>query len=77
MPANFADLEKKLGARQRTGSRGGGPARAVWRESQPGFDPQRLVFIDESWASTNMARLYGRGLRGARVVTRCLPGTGR
>ncbi len=43
-------------------------ARAVWRERQPGFDPQRLVFLDETWASTSMARLYGRGLRGARVV---------
>jgi transposase len=26
-----------------------------------------LVFIDETWASTNMAPTYGRGPRGARV----------
>ena len=26
--------------------------------------PQRLVFIDETWASTNMARRYGRNTRG-------------
>jgi hypothetical protein len=29
---------------------------------------QRLVFIDETWATTNMARRYGRAPRGARVV---------
>jgi transposase len=28
----------------------------------------RLRFIDETWASTNMARRYGRGPRGQRVV---------
>jgi len=31
------------------------------------FDPDRLVFIDESGAKTNMTRLYGRGPRGQRV----------
>jgi transposase len=29
---------------------------------------QRLVFIDETWASTNMARRHGRAQRGQRVV---------
>ena len=43
-------------------------ARAAWRERQPGLDPQRLVFPDETWATTSMARLYGRGPRGRRVV---------
>jgi transposase len=35
---------------------------------QPCLDPERLVFVDETWASTNMARRNGRGPRGARVV---------
>jgi transposase len=35
---------------------------------QPSLDPERLVFVDETWASTNMARRNGRGPRGARVV---------
>lgn len=35
---------------------------------QPGLDPERLVFIDETWASTNMTRRMARGPRGARVV---------
>lgn len=33
-----------------------------------GFDPARLVFIDETGASTKMARLRGRSMRGERLV---------
>jgi transposase len=32
------------------------------------WDPARLVFLDETWASTNMARRYGRAPRGQRCV---------
>lgn len=32
------------------------------------LDPQKLVFIDETCASTNMIRRYGRGTRGERLV---------
>jgi transposase len=32
------------------------------------LSPERLVFIDETWAKTNMARCYGRARRGQRVV---------
>jgi len=38
-----------------------------WFESQPDLDPDRLVFIDESWAATNMARTHGRAPRGQRL----------
>jgi len=31
--------------------------RQEWLESQPDLDPERLVFIDETSASTKMARL--------------------
>ena len=31
------------------------------------MNPQRLVFVDETGAATNMARRYGRGPRGKRV----------
>jgi transposase len=34
----------------------------------PRLDPRRLVFVDETWASTNMARRYGRSPRGQRLV---------
>jgi transposase len=32
------------------------------------FDPARLVFIDETSANTKMVRLYGRCVRGERLV---------
>ncbi len=41
--------------------------REDWFEGQPDLDPERLVFIDETWASTNMARRYGRAPRGERL----------
>lgn len=41
-----------------------------WRDEQPRLDPAKLVFVDESGASTKMARLYGRAKRGRRVVGR-------
>jgi transposase len=41
-------------------------AREEWFEGQPELDPERLVFIDETAASTKMARLYGRSPRGER-----------
>ena len=45
-------------------------ARAAWIAAQPDLDPPRLVFIDETGTSTNMARLRGRAKRGRRVVGR-------
>jgi transposase len=41
--------------------------RRAWFDGQFDLDPTRLVFIDETWASTNMARRYGRALRGQRL----------
>jgi hypothetical protein len=39
-----------------------------------GLDPERLVFIDETWATTNMARKKGRARKGARPKVRgCAP----
>jgi transposase len=42
--------------------------RGDWKATQPKLDPQKLVFIDETWASTNMTRRYGRSPRGQRLV---------
>jgi transposase len=45
----------------------------ILKQRQAGFDgqldldPERLVFIDETWASTNMARRHGRCRRGKRL----------
>jgi transposase len=41
--------------------------RQEWFDEQLDLDPARLVFIDETWASTNMARRYGRAVRGQRL----------
>jgi transposase len=42
--------------------------RAQWRLLQAGLDPARLVFLDETWAKTNLTRRYGRCPRGQRLV---------
>lgn len=42
--------------------------RMAWKASQPEIDIHRLVFIDETGASTKMARLYGRSPYGQRCV---------
>ena len=34
------------------------------------MDPSKLVFLDETWAKTNMTRLRGRSLRGTRLVAK-------
>jgi transposase len=41
--------------------------RQAWFDGQLDLDPERLIFIDETWASTNMARRYGRCRRGERL----------
>ena len=41
--------------------------REDWIDGQLDLDPQRLVFIDETWTSTNMARRYGRAPKGERL----------
>jgi transposase len=42
--------------------------REAWRAGQPALDPAKLVFVDETWASTAMTRRMARGRRGERVV---------
>ncbi|MDE8342793.1 MAG: IS630 family transposase [Acidocella sp.] len=43
-------------------------ARREWSVRQPTLDPERLVFLDETWATTNMTRTRGRAPRGKRLV---------
>ena len=43
-------------------------ARSRWRwRRQAGFDPARLIVLDESGAKTNLTRLRGRAPKGQRV----------
>lgn len=41
--------------------------RASWMRHQGRLDPRRLVFIDETWAKTNMTRSHGRCRKGERL----------
>jgi transposase len=42
--------------------------RQEWAAARPGLDSRRLVFLDETWATTAMSRLYGRAPAGQRLV---------
>jgi len=42
--------------------------RTQWRATQEQIDPNRIVFLDETWAKTNMTRRFGRCERGTRLV---------
>lgn len=42
-------------------------ARKAQFEGQPDLDPNRLVFLDETWTATNMARIHGCSRRGERL----------
>jgi transposase len=44
--------------------------RAQWTERQDQIDPERLVFIDETWVKTNMEPLRGWAPRGERLVAK-------
>src|SRR6188768_3999682 len=41
--------------------------RQRWRSWQSGLDPDRLVFVDETWIKTNMAPIRGWGQKGKRL----------
>ena len=60
---------KKNAVRQRAGTSRRGKAAGAWKKYQGRLDPARLVFIDETWAKTNMTRLRG----WARAARGCWP----
>ena len=51
--------------------------RVRWKTHQGKLDPRRLVFIDETWAKTNMTRTHGRSARGRRLVAKAPHGRWR
>lgn len=40
----------------------------AWKQEPPLTDARRLIFIDETWAKTNMTRLRGRAPVGERLI---------
>ena len=41
--------------------------RQAWFDGQFDLEPERLVFIDETWTATNMTRSHGRCAKGERL----------
>jgi hypothetical protein len=44
--------------------------RQRWKAHQGRFDPTRLIFIDETWAKTNMTRVRGWAPRGRKLLAK-------
>ncbi len=51
--------------------------RERWKAYQGQIDPERLVFIDETWAKTNMTRLRGWAPRGRKLLAKLPQGRWR
>ncbi len=44
--------------------------RSAWKDRQPRTPARRLIFLDETWAKTNMTRPRGRAPLGQRLVAK-------
>jgi hypothetical protein len=44
--------------------------RRRWKQHQNKIAAGRLIFIDETWAKTNMTRLHGRCAKGRRLIAK-------
>jgi transposase len=51
--------------------------RERWKKYQGRLDAKHLVFIDETWAKTNMTRRQGRCARGTRLIAKVPQGRWR
>lgn len=51
--------------------------REQWRKYQNRIAPERLVFVDETWASTNMTPIRGWSPRGQKLIGRAPHGRWR
>jgi transposase len=63
-----ADIEKKTRHAAEQERPDVAAAREEWRTVESTLNPEKLVFIDETWATTNMCRLYGRAPKGKRLI---------
>lgn len=68
MSSAAADAKKKTRVALERQREDVAEARRQWAAEQLSIDPDRVVFVDETWAKTNMTRTYGRSPRGARLV---------
>jgi transposase len=70
LPSPAANAKKKTRVASEQAREDVAEARRGWAAEQLSIDPDHVVFIDETWAKTNMTRTYGRSERGARLVAR-------
>jgi transposase len=68
LPCAAADAKKKTRLPAEQQREDVAEARRQWAAEQLNIDPDQVVFIDETWAKTNMIRTYGRSTRGERLV---------
>lgn len=66
--ANWACREKKTLIAEEIDRADVANARQDWKAAQSEIHPDRVVFIDETWAKTNMTRTSGRWAIGTRVI---------
>jgi len=69
-PAAWPDAEKKTVEASERARQDIAAARQLWAEPQAKLDVRRLIFLDETWMKTNMARLVGWAPRGERLIGR-------
>jgi transposase len=67
LPRTAADAKKKTLIAAEQDRPDVAEARRQWAADQISIDPDRVVFLDETWAKTNMTRTYGRSEQGARL----------
>ncbi|MDP7302866.1 MAG: hypothetical protein QGG09_07185 [Pirellulaceae bacterium] len=70
MPGPQADSKKKTLIAAEQEREDVAQKRSQWKQDQMQIDPERVVFIDETWAKTNMTRTYGRSELGTRLIER-------
>jgi transposase len=63
-----SDLEKKVERAAEQDRPDVAAKRKDWIAGQSELDPEKLKFVDETWASTNLARKNGRSPKGERLV---------
>jgi transposase len=44
--------------------------REEWRQTQTSWNPEQLVFLDETWAKTNLSRTHGWAPTGERLIAK-------
>jgi transposase len=65
-----ADAEKKTLVATEQPRADVAAARQQWSELKAKLDVQHLVFLDETWAKTNLTRSHGRAPAGQRLIGR-------